>query len=208
MIDKQYYFRSCVLEAEIKGWNEKISHDWLLRTVPIPEKYRKLLFQVLKTEIVERDDYGFKTVIKPEDNNTGVPQGVILSPLLMNLTLDGLNEVVKKNAFILTENGIKTYRWTDPIKISFYMERLKQKPLNKLDLDIRLNKTTHLVRYADNIVVVSKNPESLNNIKQGIEEFLKIRGLSLSEEKTHLNPWKLGSKVDFLGWIKHLINPR
>lgn len=51
-----------------------------MANVPIPPKYDFLLQRVLKSDIIENN----KIVLKKEDNNYGVPQGGILSPLLMN----------------------------------------------------------------------------------------------------------------------------
>lgn len=126
-----------------QGEIQCISHNWLLNTVPIPEKYRYLLSILLKTEIIER-----------EKNN----EKSILYPLLMNWTLNG---------------GVATHN--------------------------------NIVRYANNLVVITKNPENLNREIDKIKEFLKIRGLKLSKEI--ITQWKLGSKIDFLGWTIHLIKP-
>jgi len=40
-----------------------------------------------------------------------------------------------------------------------------------------------MLRYADDFVIVSNDLEVLYNIKNAIEEFLRVRGLELSHEK-------------------------
>lgn len=68
-----------VLEGDIKGCFDNISHDWLLAHVPVD---KRLLEQWLKAGFVELNRL-FPT-------EAGTPQGGIISPVLANLTLDGL----------------------------------------------------------------------------------------------------------------------
>jgi RNA-directed DNA polymerase len=68
-----------VLEGDIKSCFDRISHDWLLAHVPVD---KAILQQWLKAGYME------KHVFHPTDD--GTPQGGIISPVLANLTLDGL----------------------------------------------------------------------------------------------------------------------
>ena len=68
-----------VLEGDIKGCFDNISHDWLLKHVPMD---RTVLSKWLKSGFVEGHRL-FPTV-------AGTPQGGIISPTLANLALDGL----------------------------------------------------------------------------------------------------------------------
>lgn len=65
--------------------------------VPMPTGYEFLLKRILKSNILELDTEKnpfssyttenkkyYKIVLDKSDNNTGVPQGGIISPLLMN----------------------------------------------------------------------------------------------------------------------------
>lgn len=61
-----------------------------------------------------------------------------------------------------------------------------------------LNKV-YVVRYADDFVVMAESKELLENkVKPAIEQFLKIRGLELSPEKTRISHVDTG--FDFLGF--------
>jgi len=44
-------------------------------------------------------------------------------------------------------------------------------------------KGSSMLRYADDFVIVSNELEVLSNIKNAIEEILRVRGLELSHEK-------------------------
>ena len=68
-----------VLEGDIKACFDKISHEWLLSNMPME---KNILRKWLKAGYIE------KHVLHPTEE--GTPQGGICSPVLANLTLDGL----------------------------------------------------------------------------------------------------------------------
>lgn len=70
-----------VLEGDIKGCFDHISHDWLLRHIPMD---KRVLQKWLKSGYMEN------RVLFP--TAAGTPQGGIISPTLANLTLDGLEK--------------------------------------------------------------------------------------------------------------------
>jgi RNA-directed DNA polymerase len=74
-----------ILEADIKACFDRISHDWLLENIPLP---KKILRQWLKS--------GYMLSATFHETHSGTPQGGIISPLLCNVTLDGLQELVIK----------------------------------------------------------------------------------------------------------------
>lgn len=138
-----------ILEGDIKGCFDHISHQWLLRMIPIN---KRVLAQWLKAGYVE------KSIFYSSDD--GTPQGGIISPTLANLTLDGL------------ELQLKT--------------QFKKQKVN-------------VIRYADDFIITGTSESFLKDkIKPEVERFLKIRGLSLSKEKTHITHIKDG--FEFLGF--------
>lgn len=99
----------------------------------------------------------------------GTPQGGIISPALANITLDGL------------ERGLTEF--------------LRTKLRSKAFIGAKVN----LVRYADDFVVTGSSKEVLETlVRPWIVEFLRERGLTLSEEKTSVVHIDQG--FDFLGW--------
>lgn len=79
-----------VLEGDIKGCFDNISHQWLTDNIPMD---RKILQQWLKAGFIENKRL-FPT-------GKGTPQGGIISPALANMTLDGLESAIDK-AFGIT----------------------------------------------------------------------------------------------------------
>lgn len=73
-----------VLEGDITACYDRISHEWLAEHVPMD---KGILRKWLKSGYVER-----KTFHATEE---GTPQGGIISPVLCNLTLDGLEHQLK-----------------------------------------------------------------------------------------------------------------
>lgn len=61
-----------------------------------------------------------------------------------------------------------------------------------------LSSGVHLFRYADDMVLTSKSQKTAEKNKMLLSEFLKERGLHLSEEKTSIRHIKEG--FDFLGF--------
>lgn len=99
----------------------------------------------------------------------GTPQGGIISPTLANITLDGMERSLHE--FLKTQVGTSK---TKSLKVN-------------------------LVRYADDFVVTGNSQELLENtVKPWIKQFLRERGLELSEEKTRIVHIDTG--FDFLGW--------
>lgn len=101
----------------------------------------------------------------------GTPQGGIISPTLANMTLDGLQQAID------TALNIRT--WKNGKRVN-----------NPNDI--------HLVRYADDFIITASNPEVLKDtIIPAISEFLLLRGLELSKEKTSIV--NIDQGFDFLG---------
>ena len=75
-----------VLDADIKACFDWIDHDWLLDNIPIE---KKILSQWLKSGYIQKG--------KLFPTKAGTPQGGIISPLLANMALDGMEALVKKH---------------------------------------------------------------------------------------------------------------
>ena len=103
----------------------------------------------------------------------GTPQGGVISPTLANLTLNGLEEFLRKRfkpGYDISSNGKK----------------------------VRKKTCINLVRYADDFVVTGRSQRQLERIKDAIGEFLEPRGLKISDDKTSIR--HINEGFDFLGW--------
>lgn len=150
-----------VLEGDIKGCFDYISHQWLLDNIPMD---KSVLKQFLKAGFV------FNQTLFPTE--AGTPQGGIISPILANMTLNGI-EGVLVDKFHRGKDGrlVKTQR--DKHKVNF-------------------------ARYADDFIVTANNKEIAEEAKELIKTFLKDKGLELSEEKTLIT--HIDNGFNFLGW--------
>ncbi|AQV94601.1 group II intron reverse transcriptase/maturase [Cupriavidus necator] len=87
-----------VLEADIKGCFDHISHDWLERNVPMD---KAILRKWLKAGVVFQGQF--------QATDAGTPQGGIISPTLANVALNGLERQLEE--FFRTKLGVaKTKR--------------------------------------------------------------------------------------------------
>lgn len=74
-----------VYEGDIAACFDRISHDWLLKNIPMN---KTILRQWLKAGFIDQ------TTFSPTD--VGVPQGGIISPVIANLALDGLEPALRQ----------------------------------------------------------------------------------------------------------------
>jgi RNA-directed DNA polymerase len=74
-----------ILEGDIKGCFDHISHEWLINNVQID---KKIVNKWLKSGVI------FNKILTP--TKEGTPQGGIISPTLANATLDGMEKLVKE----------------------------------------------------------------------------------------------------------------
>ena len=74
-----------ILEGDIEACFDELSHQWLLDHVPMD---KRLLEQWLKAGFVDKNQYMPST--------SGSPQGGIISPVLANLTLDGMDQLLRQ----------------------------------------------------------------------------------------------------------------
>ena len=98
-----------VLEGDIKGCYDHISHEWMLRHVPTD---KAVLRHWLKAGYVE-NRHLFPT-------EAGTPQGGIISPTLANLTLDGLEPLLAEH--FPTEKWKDGKRWSPKVNLVRYAD--------------------------------------------------------------------------------------
>ncbi len=164
-----------VVDADIKGAFDNISHDFLLKAVgTFPA--RELVKQWLKAGFMENGLF--------ERTETGTPQGGVISPLLANIALHGMEEALTVRR---TQKNGNVFVTTDGVK---YNNR-----------GITCGKRA-IVRYADDFVVFCESKEDAEQSVEILKVWLKERGLELSKEKTKIV--HLSDGFDFLGFnIRH-----
>ena len=150
-----------ILEGDTQGCFNNISHDWLIKNVPMD---KSILKEFLKAGFIFKD--------KLFHTKEGTPQGGIISPILANMALDGLQgEFVKY--FGTNSKGKKSIRFHNMHKVN-------------------------LVRYADDFIITAISKDVAEKAKEIVKKFLKTRGLELSESKTSIT--YIDDGFDFLGW--------
>jgi RNA-directed DNA polymerase len=165
------YTHKYVLDADLKGCFDNISHSYLLDKLDTLPEFRVQIKAWLEAGIIE----GY---LNPADyatapfNVLGTPQGGA-SPFLANVALHGMEEVLKD--WIVT-------------KPNYYQRRglaAKQRSLT-------------VVRYADDFVVIHAKKEVVNEAKDILSKWLSMTSrLTFNEEKTNI--YNTNQGFDFLG---------
>lgn len=173
-------FKKYVLDADIKGCFDNINHSYLLNKLnTLPEitlQIKSWLEAGLTEEYLSANKYN----LVPR-NNLGAAQGGIISPFLANVALYGLENhlnkwiSMKKFKPKLLSSGIKQY----------YSKNKKIQSLG-------------IIRYADDVVIIHKDLNILNDIKTEVSHWLLDVGLSLNESKTSIKCTDNG--FSFLGF--------
>jgi RNA-directed DNA polymerase len=134
-----------ILKADIKACFDSVSHSYLEATIPMD---KRILKQWLKAGFMDKGQY--------YDTATGLAQGSPIAPIIMNMTLDGLEALLAKTFRRKMVKGVTTYP--------------------------RVN----IVRFADDVLLTAQSKENLLIAQKLIEDFLAERGLELSKTKTRI----------------------
>lgn len=156
---KQY-----VLEGDIEACFDNISHEFLLRSIKMP-LIRRLVRGWLTAGIVDKGKFWKPT--------KGTPQGGVISPLLANIALHGMDQLLGAETLAgeYLEPSQRKGKWQGVV----------------------------LVRFADDFVVIADDVATLEeDVKPVLAPFLAVRGLSLNWAKTRVVPAWGG--FDFLGF--------
>lgn len=145
-----------VLDAEIAKCFERIDHEKLLNKIGMTGKYRRQLKSWLKSGVLYNDVF--------LETNSGTPLVDIISPLLVNIALHGIEEFCKELI-----KDIPVYGSTGKlIKLS------------------RRGETLGFVRFAHEFVIMHPDLMVISLIVSKLPEFLGQIGLELSPTKTRI----------------------
>lgn len=209
-----------ILEADIKGYFDNLSHDWIYNNVPMDKKILKLW---LKAGYFDKNTF-YKT-------ETGVPQGGIISPTIANIALTGLETAVENSVKHLETKKFKpkvnTIRYADDFVVTaaneniiyFHIIPAIQEFLKIRGLELNFEKTKtstiekgfdflgyNIRKYKDTrrssgeIILIKPSKKSMVNLKQ------KIAGI-FQKYKT-ISPYILISKLNPIlrGWGNYFRN--
>jgi len=147
VLSKKSYSATWVLEGDIRGCFDNISHEWMLHHIPMD---KGILRKWLKAGFVEN------RILFPTE--AGTPQGGIISPTLANLTLDGL-ETLLKETFSATQKPnpkVNLVRYADDFIITGATKELLENEVRPLveqflrDRGLQLSPEKTCITHIDN----------------------------------------------------------
>jgi RNA-directed DNA polymerase len=148
-----------VIELDIEKCNDLINHSTIMDKLIAPKGLKIGIFRCLKAGV------------NPEFPEQGTPQGGVVSPLLANIALNGIESIHRYHVN-------RGHRVTDKTSASDIIEPS--------------------VRYADDMVIILRPEDDATEILERISEFLRKRGMNVSQKKTKVTAAIDG--FDFLGW--------
>jgi group II intron reverse transcriptase/maturase len=148
-----------VIELDIEKCFDRINHTAIMERLIAPYSIRQGIFRCLKAGV------------SPEFPEQGTPQGGVVSPLLANIALNGIESIHRYHA-------ASHKRITDRTPREDIIEPT--------------------IRYADDMVIILRPQDDATEILDRISQFLAERGMKVSEKKTKLTAATDG--FDFLGW--------
>lgn len=151
-----------VLDADISQCFDKIKHSKLLEKLNTRPLFQRQIKAWLKAGVVDFSQWAIRKGYS--QTTEGTPQGGVISPLLANIALHGMEECIEK-AFPSDEGG----RLRKSIKLYGYRVR---KPV--------------LIRYADDFVILCEEQTVIQKCQEIISKWLEDMGLELKPSKTRL----------------------
>ncbi|MEH2321905.1 group II intron reverse transcriptase/maturase [Nostoc sp.] len=146
-----------VLDADISQCFDRINHKALLNKLNTFPTIRRQIRAWLKAGVMDNKQF--------QETSEGTPQGGVISPLLANIALHGMEERIKD----LVE--------TLDLKRSCGKYQLPRR--DKRD-------SVQLIRYADDFVILHNDITVVQRCQQTIAEWLEGMGLELKPSKTRL----------------------
>jgi group II intron reverse transcriptase/maturase len=148
-----------VIELDIEKCFDRINHSAIMDNLIASQGIKKGIFRCLKAGV------------NPEFPDQGTPQGGVVSPLLANIALNGIESIHRYHSG-------KGRRITPNTSLKDIIEPS--------------------IRYADDMVIILRPEDNATEILGKINQFLADRGMNISEKKTKITASTDG--FDFLGW--------
>lgn len=206
-----------VLEGDIKACFDRIDHDWLLTHVPMQ---RAMLLKWLKAGYIE------KRILHPSDE--GTPQGGIISPVLANLALDGLQRKLREK-YRQRKNkpyhAVNLVRYADDFVITGASRTVLEEEVKPLVADFMAERglelspeKTVITPIAEGFDFLGRNVRKYNGkllitpSKRNVADFVgKLRDLVRAQ--THTRPGDLICQLNpkLRGWTafhRHFVSKR
>lgn len=161
-----------VLEGDIKGCFDHISHQWILEHIPID---KKILRKWLKCGYIET-----KKLFPTEE---GAPQGSPISPVICNMVLDGLQPLLKKHFHQTIRKG-KQYSPSvleDKLQSMGYSQEI---PISGIIWPSGLNMLSGLMVDADELNFLAKSIERFDDSEY--DQFMAAASLEKSPDLERL----------------------
>lgn len=170
-----------ILDADIKGCFDNLNQEHILKRLDgVSSNIKRAINKWFKCGYIEEG------LLHP--TKEGTPQGGVISPLLANIGLWGIDFELHHE--LMNRYGVKRGLFKAS---SCYASNLKRRVQTH-------SPPMKLIRYADDFVIVCPDQQMCEEIENILPGILAKRGLSLNLEKTKRVMFFEGEKFSFLGF--------
>lgn len=179
-----------VLEGDIKGCFDNLSHEWMLDNIPMD---KKVLRQFIKAGFL------FQRTLFPSEK--GSPQGGVISPILANMVLNGMEKLVKANF-----KGVNLVRYADDFVVVVH-DRYEGEAVKTvltpflMERGLELSEEKTLITHIDDgfdflgwnfrkyethgkrKLIIRPSKKSLQSILETVRDVVLTNGLALSQDE-------------------------
>lgn len=200
--------KSWVVDADIEGCFDNIAHSPLLKTIGnFPA--RSIIEQWLKAGYVENSVFNV--------TETGVPQGGIISPLLANIALHGMESALgiqyNKNGYTVSDRGI--VRYADDLVVFCKSQEDAESAVDELSKWMKTrglalsNSKTKIVHLTEGFNFLGFNVRWYRdkNTKSGKKVLIKPSKESLQDIRNNIKKVWLENKSHNVNYLISKLNP-
>jgi RNA-directed DNA polymerase len=201
-----------VLDADIKACFDGINHKWLIKNIPTD---KTVLSKWLTAGFIDKD--------KLFPTTAGTPQGGIISPILANMTLDGLESAIKDS--LPRRKKVNVIRYVDDFVVTAKSKELLTEKIipaiktfllpGGLELSEEKTRIVHISdgfdflgmnirKYGDKLLIKPTKKSILSLIDKVRTVCRKMRGVNAEVLIRKLNPIIRG----WVNYYRHVVSKK
>ena len=146
-----------IFEADIKACFDNIRHDWIMKNIPVN---KTILNEWLKAGYIEK-----KRLFPTEK---GTPQGGTISPMIMNMVLDGLETAINKKFPRWKNKKVNFIRYADDFVITAVSKEVITEEIIPLVTEFLIERGLELSAEKSKITNIS---DGFNFLSQNVRKF-------------------------------------
>lgn len=178
--------RRWIFLCDVEKYFDQISHKWVLDNIPLN---KKMLKEFVKSGVIEKGMF--------EKTEKGTPQGGVISPVIANMVLDGLEECLGKEFLVVRYADDFVVLWKTKESLSIVAKKRINEFLQKRGVRLNMEKSRivevsegfdylgfHFREYKDStrvkgrkkgIMLIKPAKENIKDCKNKVKDKIKMQ---------------------------------